>query len=86
MVDLKTLVSLYSVNFINKDIGWIVGMQVTVLFTNKGGNQWKKQRVPVQHSTLFDIYFINDETGWIVGDRGYILRTDSVPKKIILRK
>lgn len=78
----NTTIDLYSVRFVNKKRGWVVGSlsrrdQVVdglVLFTNDGGATWLRQSVPVK-SELIHLDFTSDERGWIVGAAGTILFT-----------
>jgi len=65
---------LNSVNFINENIGYSVGMYGTVLKTVNGGNEWVTQVIDI-NSRLNTVFFINADTGYIGGADGIILKT-----------
>src|SRR6266404_305600 len=65
---------LYSIRFSNKNKGWIVGSNGTVLHTEDGGETWMRQQ-PHTKSTLYHVYFRNEKKGWAVGEHATILRT-----------
>lgn len=62
----------YSVFFLNKNIGWIVGDEGIILKTNNGGIKWIKQNSGV-NNTLFTVHFVDENNGWIAG--GKIFKT-----------
>jgi len=74
---------LYSLRFVNKKRGWIVGsisrgQAVTdslVLTTENGGATWQRQSVPTR-TELIDLAFDDERRGWIVGADGVILYTE----------
>lgn len=70
----KPEVKLNSVFFINKSIGWIVGLEGKIFSTNNGGKMWREQDSKVSQN-LFDVFFQNTAEGWAVGDEGLILHT-----------
>lgn len=78
----NTTIDLYSVRFVNKKRGWVVGslssrdqlVDGLVLYTNDAGATWERQSVPVR-SELIHLDFTSDERGWIVGAAGTILYT-----------
>lgn len=67
-------VSLYSVYFINEDIGWVAGESGVILKTIDGGANWQPQTSGTIQS-LWSVQFMNDSTGWICGDQGTVLKT-----------
>lgn len=77
------LPELYSLRFVNKKRGWIVGsisrgQAVTdslVLTTDNGGATWLRQKVPTR-TELIDLAFDDERRGWIVGADGVILYTE----------
>lgn len=79
----RAVPELYSVRFIGKKKGWIVGsvsrndvvVDSLVLFTNDGGNSWQRKIVPT-HGELIHLDFDNDKRGWVVGAGGTILKTE----------
>jgi len=67
--------SLYGVYFQNQDRGWAVGLDGIIIFTEDGGDYWKKLESPAQFS-LYKIMVIGNN-GWAVGLRGgYLFSTD----------
>ncbi len=77
-----------SVFFVDRDHGFVVGADETILRTANGGASW--ERVPLNWMdllpdtlvergvitiNLYDIFFLNEASGWIVGDYGTILTT-----------
>ncbi|HOV98712.1 MAG TPA: YCF48-related protein [Bacteroidota bacterium] len=58
------LYPLFSVDFIDKDIGWTVGRGGLILKTTDGGNSWIDQSYypPLWFS---DVYFLNKDTGYV---------------------
>ncbi len=76
------LPELYSVRFVNKKKGWVVGsvsrndtiVDSLVLYTTDGGMSWQRQRVPTR-GELIHLDFAGDKRGWIVGASGVILHT-----------
>ncbi|HGE71402.1 TPA: hypothetical protein ENX78_11235, partial [Candidatus Poribacteria bacterium] len=69
----NTNVTLYDVEFINRNEGYAVGANGTVLHTTDGGNTWVLQEA----NTTYDLYDINlskDGSLWIVGKYGIILK------------
>ncbi len=77
------LPELYSLRFVNKKRGWIVGsisrgQAVTdslVLTTADGGATWERQSVPTR-TELIDLAFDDERRGWVVGADGVILYTE----------
>ncbi len=67
-------IKLSSIFFVNQKIGWTVGEQGRIYFTNNGGKLWCKQSSNVTEN-LSDVFFINSEEGFAVGDGGMILHT-----------
>ena len=75
-------VELYSVRFLSKKKGWVVGsvskrdhvVDSILLYTNDAGETWQRQRAP-SRLELIHIDFANDKRGWITGADGTILTT-----------
>ncbi len=73
---------LYSVRFVSKKKGWIVGSvsrrdvvtNSLVLFTEDAGVSWRPQVIPTRDE-LIHLDFADEKRGWIVGDKGTILAT-----------
>jgi photosystem II stability/assembly factor-like uncharacterized protein len=67
--------TLFDVRFFDRQRGFILGVDGTMLKTDDGGREWKKVDSAAVNS-LFSIAAIGD-TCWAVGDRGvYIVSTD----------
>ena len=73
--------TLYDVEFIDNQNGWIVGDLGVILHTSSGGKgKWKHQRGgPRFHNSadavLLGVDFVNRQLGWVVGENGTILHT-----------
>ena len=72
--------TLYDLDFVDKQHGWIAGDLGVILYTNSSGKQWKHQRGgPRFHNSadpvLLGIDFISKDLGWAVGEDGTILHT-----------
>ena len=62
-----------SLIFINKNNGWISGLQ-DIYYSSNGGLNWTTQTT--DHLVKYNgIYFIDSLTGWAAGDSGIILKT-----------
>jgi photosystem II stability/assembly factor-like uncharacterized protein len=68
--------SLYSVHFVNNNLGFAVGDSGIVLKTIDGGTNWSVKSVGPLLS-LYGVRFANANYGWVVGDRGRIKRTNN---------
>jgi photosystem II stability/assembly factor-like uncharacterized protein len=71
-----TLNTLRQVHFINSQIGWISGYQVTdywtgiILHTEDGGLHWTMQHK--ERDAMFDdLHFIDKKSGWVSGQTEY---------------
>ena len=64
----------FSIHFLTKDIGWVVGDRGLVFKTADGGESWQSLKMNSRYS-FKDITFI-DGYGWIVGEEGVILHTN----------
>jgi len=69
--DWKPMPALYEVYFIDKQEGWIVGMDGLILKTENGGKVWGK----LETNCDIPLYSIDikGNKGWVVGNRGYYL-------------
>jgi photosystem II stability/assembly factor-like uncharacterized protein len=63
----------FSIHFVDKDSGWIVGDCGLVFKTRDRGESWQKVNMDPSYS-LKDVMFIG-EHGWTVGEEGLILHT-----------
>jgi photosystem II stability/assembly factor-like uncharacterized protein len=64
--------TLWSVHFINDNVGWAAGENATLLQTTNGGANWS----PVNHcgSPLYSVRFLDQSVGW-AGGPGAVART-----------
>jgi hypothetical protein len=66
---------LYSIRFVNSNIGWTAGdMFGQIAKTTNGGSSWFMQNVPIFYY-LIDVYPLNQNFGWAVGFNGAIIGT-----------
>lgn len=70
-----------SVNFIDKNTGWIISSHVdelsvysTILKTTNGGIDWINIS-RWENECLFSIQFLDQKTGWAVGTHGTVIKT-----------
>ena len=80
----RPMPALYGICFIDKNRGWIVGLDGVIIQTADGGNTWKK----VDSGTDKSLYsvVIKGQKGWIAGNKGAYLMSDDggntwTPKK-----
>jgi photosystem II stability/assembly factor-like uncharacterized protein len=66
---------LYSVFFLDINIGWIVGWSGIILKTTDGGMNWVRQVSNPPGENFRSVIFVDQNNGWIVGDNGKILKT-----------
>ena len=66
---------LYSVAFVNKKKGWVVGTEGRVLSTEDGGTTWIAQESGTKEE-IVHIKFTSEKRGWAVGGAGTILFTN----------
>ncbi len=75
-VTVPTNVLLTSAFFIDKDHGWAVGHDATIIKTVDGGQQWQLlQQLPELDRPLLDVYFSDVNNGFAVGAYGMYLST-----------
>ncbi len=61
---------LYSVDFLNENIGWVAGSDDVIELTKDGGQSWKMapgQLFP-SYSTWYSICFVNENEGYVCGN------------------
>ncbi|CAM3805553.1 YCF48-related protein [Rheinheimera salexigens] len=69
--------NLSAVMFIDKQHGWAVGHDATILSTSDSGTSWQIQQfLPNLDKPLFDVYFRNQNQGIAVGAYGMFYRTN----------
>ena len=66
--------SLYSVFFVDANIGYTVGSNGIILKTTNSGNKWSVQS-SMTSNILHSVYFADNTTGYAVGDNGTIIKT-----------
>ncbi len=66
--------TLYDLDFIDENSGWLVGNNGLIVKTTNGGESWDTQTSGTSLN-LFGVDFINSLTGWAVGNSGLILKT-----------
>jgi photosystem II stability/assembly factor-like uncharacterized protein len=72
----KPLPALYGIYFLDRNTGWIVGMDGVVIKTTDGGVNWKKMYSGTD-KPLYSIA-IKGSKGWVVGNKGiYLMSEDS---------
>ncbi|KAK3241329.1 hypothetical protein CYMTET_48889 [Cymbomonas tetramitiformis] len=69
--------NLYSLSFVNRTHGWVVGsIGSRLLFTSNAGQTWSVQFISaVSWPQLSAVYFASGLLGWAVGREGGIVRT-----------
>lgn len=72
---------IYSVQFIDQNLGWAVG-ENTILHTTDGGDQWLVQEYnsTYPYSTYRSVCFIDEDRGWIAGNKavGYSINSSVI--------
>ncbi len=67
-------VTIYDIDFIDENTGWLVGNNGMIVKTTDGGESWFA-RPGGTSLHLFGVDFVNSLTGWAVGNSGSILKT-----------
>jgi photosystem II stability/assembly factor-like uncharacterized protein len=66
--------TIYDLDFVDENIGWLVGTGGMIVKTTNGGQYW----IPNTSNTNSEFYgvdFVNSTTGWAVGQYGLIRKT-----------
>lgn len=66
--------TIYDIDFIDENTGWLVGNNGMIVKTTDGGESWSLQ-ISGYSFHLFGVDFINSQTGWAVGNSELILKT-----------
>ena len=66
--------ALWDVDFVNNNIGWVVGDVGTILYTSNGGASWTAQ-ISRTTQDLIGIHFFTESNGIAVGPSGTVLET-----------
>jgi len=87
--------ALYSLHFVDDEVGWISGQDGLILHTTDGGKTWAKQESNAsfedkdagkQPLFLFSITAIDRDHAWAVGDRSILTSTSDGGKTWVARK
>lgn len=74
--DVPIAVTITAIDFADKDNGWAVGHDMTILNTSDGGKSWQLQNFePEMDTPLLDVWFIDKNNGYAVGGRGNFMWT-----------
>ncbi len=73
-IKFKAGASLNSLFFVNDSLGWAVGENGLILYTDDGGGNWHLQQSGVA-ADLYSVFFLNQNYGWACGDNGTIIYT-----------
>lgn len=76
-----TLARLSAVFFTDRERGWVVGSNGSILLTENGGNEWR--RVPqTGRNLLRDVFFLDHQRGFVLGEYSLFDRPDNkLPKE-----
>lgn len=69
--------SIYGLDFITQDTGYVVGGSGVIMKTNDGGSSWVSENSGVTDD-LSSVYFVNDALGFAAGSNGKILKRTSI--------
>ncbi|MGH9937535.1 MAG: WD40/YVTN/BNR-like repeat-containing protein [Blastocatellia bacterium] len=66
------LAKLSGVFFVDRDRGWVVGSNGTLLATEDGGAKWRRQTLPEgqKNEAVNDVWFFNLDRGLLLGEYG----------------
>lgn len=74
----------WDVQFINENIGWVVGTGdglPVILHTTNGGESWTKQKHESFSANGFtSVFFLNDTLGWVAGYEYEVFKTTDAGK------
>ncbi len=66
---------LFSIFFLNSDLGWAAGESGTIMQTTDGGMHWEVQNYG--RDSIHSLFFIDENTGWAIGNSGTCLHTNN---------
>ena len=77
-----SLAKLSGVFFIDRDRGWVVGSNGTLLVTENGGARWSRRTLPERqrNESLNDVWFFNPDRGLLLGEYGLFNRSGKVDR------
>jgi hypothetical protein len=61
---------------LDNSVGWAVGQEGTIIYTEDGGNNWYPQ-ISGTANHLESVFFLNADTGWVVGLNGTVRATQA---------
>ncbi len=71
-----TTVTLYNLQFVNENTGWIIGTASKILKTTNSGSNWVTQISPLPpNRELNGLHMLNANTGYIAGWTSTFLKT-----------
>ena len=74
--DIATPHTLYSIHFIDDNIGWAGGNDGLLIHTTDGGDTWSPQDTGLgQTNDLFSVYFTDSTHGWVTSVSGKVSYT-----------
>jgi len=66
---------MFSVDFIDRNSGWVVGYLEIIYKSIDGGNNWFEQQSYTSETVLYSVSFADEYNGWTVGSEGQIDHT-----------
>lgn len=73
-----SLGTLYDVEFVNLNTGWVGGIGATVMKTTDGGRTWNPQPTPVpSNRSIGGFYFVNENRGRAYAGDGLMITTEN---------
>ena len=66
---------MFSVDFIDRNSGWVVGYLEIIYKSIDGGNNWFEQQSYTSETVLYSVSFADEYNGWTVGSGGQIDHT-----------
>ena len=73
---------LYSVDYLDANVGLGVGINGAIARTTDGGNTWVEQESGIR-SVMYDVKFVDASTAYVAGNDGIVLKTKDVNSKYI---
>lgn len=70
------LTSLFHLDFVDENVGYIVGQAGVILKTMDGGRTWQRITIaPLGVNSLYGVDFISSEVGFVAGEQGNVFKT-----------
>ena len=66
----------FDIEFVNQDLGWVVGQSGLIFKTEDGGLTWQKQETGVLTS-IFGVSFQDETNGILVGQSGLVMASEN---------